>query len=324
MASINHIINKKAKENRETGLNVRSNQSGGRFFEKEGRPNVRFRGVSFLKTFSVYQFMLKIPTWKFLSVMGLFYVAVNIFFAFIYFLIGVEQLGGMEQHSNLGKFWEAFFFSAQTLSTVGYGHVYPISLTANSVAAFESITGLLMFAIATGLMYGRFSQPKAFLIFSKNALFAPFKDGYALMFRFAPYKNHFLTDVEVKVTLVLKMTDKDNEKKNRFYSLDLELSRANTLSSNWTIVHHINEESPLYNLTRDEIKEAEAEILVFIKGYDEEYANSVVSRGSYIADEFVYGAKFDMMYEPSEDKSTTLLHLNKIDSYHHEKLPVTI
>lgn len=324
MASTRNFINRKAKENRETGLSVNSNQSGGRFFEKSGRPNIQFKGVSFLERFSVYQFMLKIPLWKFLAFIGLAYVVVNIFFASIYFTIGVDQLGGMEQQTMHGKFWEAFFFSAQTLSTVGYGHVYPSSLTANSVAAFESITGLLMFALATGLMYGRFSQPKAFLLFSKVALFSPFKDGYALMFRFAPYKNHFLTDVEVKVTLVLKLPDANNERKNSFYSLDLDISKANTLVSNWTIVHPVNEESPFYNLTQQDIKDAQAEILVFVKGYDDEYANSVVSRGSYTADEFVYGAKFNMMYEPSEDKRSTQLHLKKIDSYHEEKLPVNI
>ncbi len=324
MASTRNFINRKAKENRETGLSVNSNQSGGRFFEKSGRPNIQFKGVSFLERFSVYQFMLKIPLWKFLAFIGLAYVVVNIFFASIYFTIGVDQLGGMEQQTMHGKFWEAFFFSAQTLSTVGYGHVYPSSLTANSVAAFESITGLLMFALATGLMYGRFSQPKAFLLFSKVALFSPFKDGYALMFRFAPYKNHFLTDVEVKVTLVLKLPDANNERKNSFYSLDLDISKANTLVSNWTIVHPVNEESPFYNLTQQDIKDAQAEILVFVKGYDDEYANSVVSRGSYTADEFVYGAKFNMMYEPSEDKRSTQLHLKKIDSYHEEKLSVNI
>lgn len=324
MASHRNIINKRAKENTETGLNVNSSTSGGRFFEKQGRPNVQFKGVSFFKRFSVYQFMLKIPLWKFLSFIGLSYVIVNIFFAAIYFGIGVHHLGGMEQQTMEGKFWEAFFFSAQTLSTVGYGHVYPSSLSANSVAAFESITGLLMFALATGLMYGRFSQPKAYLLYSKIALFAPFKEGYALMFRFAPYKNHILSDVEVKVTLVLRLLDANNERKNKFYSLGLELSKANTLSSNWTIVHSVNEDSPFYNLTRQEIKDSQAEVLVFVKGYDDEYANSVVSRSSYTVDEFIFGAKFKMMYEPSEDRSTTLLHLNKIDSYEEAVLPVNI
>ncbi len=313
-----------AKENKETGLSVNSKQSGGRFFQKDGRPNVRFRGISYLQRFSIYQYMLKLPSWKFILFIACSYMVVNLLFACIYFFVGVHHLGGMEEITVLGKFWEAFFFSTQTLSTVGYGHVFPDSLTSNSIAAFESFTGILMLALATGLIYGRFSQPKPYLKYSSIALFAPFKDGYAFMFRFAPYKQHFLTDVEVKVTCVMRYTENENEKKNKFYSLDLELSKANSLASNWTIVHTINEKSPLYQLTRKEIADAETEILVFVKGYDEEYANTVVSRSSYTYEEFVYGAKFDMMYEPSEDKSTTILHMDKIDSYHEEKLPVSL
>jgi inward rectifier potassium channel len=318
------LISRNAQENKETGLSVDSRQSGGRFFEKDGKPNVKFRGIPFYKSFSVYQFMIKIPGWKFLLIVALTYLVVNLLFATAFFFIGVEQLGGMEQQSYSGKFWEAFFFSAQTLTTVGYGHLYPSSLTANAIASFEALTGLMMFALATGLLYGRFSQPKSYLIYSNNALFTPFKDGYALMFRFAPFKNHFLTNVEVKITTVLKVTDEKGNKKNNFYSLQLELSKANTLTSNWTIVHPINDQSPFYQFTKNDFEEAETEMLVFVTGYDEEFANNVVSRSSYTYKEFVYGAKFDLMFEPSADRNSTLLHLDKINSYHTEKLPVDL
>lgn len=324
MTSTKSRLNRLAQENKETGLSVNSKQSGGRFFQKDGRPNMRVRGISYLQRFSVYQYMLKLPSWKFILLIAVAYIIVNLFFACIYFIAGVHHLGGMEEITVMGKFWEAFFFSTQTLSTVGYGHVFPDSLTSNTIAAIESFTGILMLALATGLIYGRFSQPKAYIKYSNIALFAPFKEGYALMFRFAPFKEHFLTDVEVKVTCVMRYTENETERKNAFYSLDLELSKANTLTSNWTIVHSITEKSPFHQLTRKEIADAETEILVFVKGYDEEYANTVVSRSSYTYEEFIYGAKFDMMYEPSEDKSTTILHMDKIDSYHEEKLPVSI
>ncbi len=318
------MTNRKAKENKETGLSVNSKQSGGRFFQKDGRPNVRFRGISYLERFSIFQYMLKLPSWKFVSLIAFAYIIVNLFFATIYFFVGVHQLGGMEENTVLGKYWEAFFFSAQTLSTVGYGHVYPDTLTANSIAAIESFMGILMLALATGLIYGRFSQPKSYVKFSSIALFAPYEGGNALMFRFAPYKQHFLTEVEVRVTMILKYNSTSGERKNEFYNLDLEVSKANTLISNWTIVHPVNEASPIYKLTRKEIEEAEAELLVFVKGYDEEYANTVVARSSYTYNEFVYGARFDMMYEPSDDKTTTIVYLDKIDNYHEVKLPVNI
>ncbi len=319
MASLRKI-NTSAKTDEFTGLSTRATSNAGRFFNKDGAPNVAISGVSFFRRFSVFRFMLELPLWKFLGVILLGYLAVNLFFGAIYALIGVENLGGLDAKTLNGKFWEAFFFSAQTLSTVGYGHVYPSGMAANIVAAGESLLGLLMFAIATGLMYGRFSQPKAFLQYSNNALFAPFKGGTALMFRFAPYKKHFLTEVEVKVTLAAQLFE-DGELRNRFFNLELELSKANALVLNWTIVHPVNENSPFYKLSKEDILQSRAELLVYVKGYDEGYANTVISRTSYTPDELVFGARFVMMYQPSKEGNHTVLDHNKLNEFEPVELP---
>jgi inward rectifier potassium channel len=314
-------INTKAATDENTGLGRNSTSNADRFFNKDGQPNIHIKGVSWLKRSSIFQYMLKVPAWKFLGIIVLFYLVVNLLFASVYTLIGIDNLGGMDAKTLPGKFLEAFFFSAQTLSTVGYGHVYPSGFAANAVAAIESLLGLLMFAIATGLMYGRFSKPRSYLVFSEKALFAPYKDGVALMFRLAPYKKHFLTDVEIKVNLAMEV-NVNGVMKNQFYSLKLELSRANTLTLNWTIVHPIDETSPLFNLTKEDIELSDAEMLVFLKGYDDEYSNTVVARTSYTFKEFVYGAKFKMMYHPSEDGATTILDLDKLNAFDAAPLPV--
>ncbi|MBS1566350.1 MAG: Inward rectifier potassium channel Irk, partial [Bacteroidetes bacterium] len=278
------------------------------------------RGVHMLRRFSIFRFMLEMPFWRFLVVILFCYLAVNLFFAAIYSIIGVEHLGGMDAKTLDGKFWEAFFFSAQTLSTVGYGHVYPAGMPANIVAAAESLLGLLMFAIATGLMYGRFSQPKAYIQFSNRALLTPFKNGVALMLRFAPYKKHQLSEVEVKVTLALPVMD-NGALRTRFYNMELEISKANALALNWTIVHAINENSPFYRLSREEIQNSGAEILVYIKAYDEGYANTVISRSSYTMEELVFGARFVMMYEPDMRGKHTILDHSKLHLYEPAELP---
>ena len=320
MASLRKI-NTSAKTDEFTGLSTRASSNAGRFFNKDGAPNVAISGVSFFRRFSVFRFMLELPLSKFLGIILLGYLVVNLFFGFVYTLIGVQNLGGLDSKTLNGKFWEAFFFSAQTLSTVGYGHVYPSGMAANIVAAGESLLGLLMFAIATGLMYGRFSQPKAFLQYSNNALFAPFKGGTALMFRFAPYKKHFLTEVEVKVTLAAQMNE-DGDLRNRFFNLELELSKANALVLNWTIVHPINEQSPFYNLSKEDILQSRAELLVYVKGYDEGYANTVISRTSYTPNELVFGARFVMMYAPAKEGNHTVLDHNKLNEFEPAELPI--
>jgi inward rectifier potassium channel len=312
-------INKRAQENTETGLSVNSSNNTERFFDKTGDPHIKIRGNSFFDRLSIYRSLLKMPAWKFFLIIISAYIVVNLVFATIYSMIGLEHMGGMETADFHEKYWEAFFFSAQTLSTVGYGHLYPTGYMMNFVAAIESLLGLLMFAVATGLMYGRFSRPRPYIHFSENALFTPFRNGMALMFRMAPYKKHYLTDVEVKVTLGIKAME-DGLQKNQFFSLKLDISKANTLTLNWTLVHVIDEESPFYGLNEDEILQLQPELLVFVRGYDDEYSSTVVARTSYTWKELVFGAKFRQMYYPAEDRQHTIMDLGKLNEY--DKVPV--
>lgn len=317
---LNKKLNNRASTTSESGFGTNSSYSAGRFYNKDGSPNLSVEGVGFFQRLSLYNSMLNLSTAKFIIVVLLFYFVVNLVFALVYSIIGIEHLGGIEQDTTIGKFWEAFFFSAQTLSTVGYGHVYPKSLVANTVAATESILGLLTFAIGTGMLYARFSKPKAFIKYSTNALFAPFNEGTAIMFRMVPYKNHYLMDAEVKVTVAMKI-EENGSPVNRFYNLPLEYTRVNSLTLSWTVVHMINEDSPFYNLNKEDLMLAQAELMVFVKAFDESFSNTVVSRTSYQAEEFVYGARFVLMYHPNEESNKTLIDIDKLDQYEKVALP---
>lgn len=303
-----------------TGFGERGTQSGGRYYRKDGKPNIVRKGINFFDQLSWYHTMLSMPQWKFWLGLIIPYIIVNAVFAFIYYSIGVEHLDGLKHGSPLHNYIESFFFSFQTFTTVGYGHVSPEGTLTSSVAAFESFLGVLTLALAAGLFYGRFSKPKSFLRFSDIALVAPYKDGRALMFRTAPYTNNLLIDAEVKLTLGMKVLRGD-EVKNEFYPLNVEIEKINALLLNWTIVHPINEDSPIYGMSLEELKASKAEIIVFLKAFDEGFANTVVARTSYTSEEIVEGGKFKPMYEPSPDGDTTLLHIDKLNEYENVKLP---
>jgi Inward rectifier potassium channel C-terminal domain/Ion channel len=314
MAFLNSI-NTKAKAFLNSGFGTNSSSYGGRFLNKDGTANVQKRGLGFFNHISWFHTLLDMPSWKFISVILFFYIVINLVFALLYFAIGVEHLNGIDTSDSLWvQFGQAYFFSAQTFTTVGYGHISPSGFLTSAISAAEALTGLLSFAIATGLFFGRFSKPVAFLKFSHNAIIAPYRDGTALMLRVTPYKNTNFTDAEVKVTLGMNVPE-NGVMKNQFYTLDLEMDSINSLNLSWTLVHPITEESPLFQFDTANFAATTGEIMVFVKLFDDMYSTVVSTRTSYTFDEVIYGAKFKPMFSRSTDNSKTVLHLNMLNEF---------
>ena len=315
MALSKQRIDPSLKINNDTGFGTNAANYGGRFINRDGTFNLRKEGLSYWNRFSVYHSMLTMPRWKFITLIVAVYLSINLVFAVVYLMVGIDQLQGVVATTYWGKFKEAFFFSTETFTTVGYGRVNPVGDGANLVAAIEAMSGFLSFALATGLIFGRFSRPKAFLVFSDLALISPYKDGTALMFRFAPYKdNHTLTDVQIRVNIGLKV-QMDGNAEYRYYDLNLERSKVESLPMNWTVVHPIDDKSPFLGFTPEDMEASDVELYVLIRGFDDVYSNFVQQRTSYTYQEIKFNGKFVPMYRESPDGRTTILELHKLNAY---------
>jgi inward rectifier potassium channel len=315
MALLHKKINPVLKVNNDTGFGNNASNYGGRFINRDGTFNLRKEGISFLDRFSIYHNMLTIPRWKFIGVLVLFYFVINLVYTWIYLAVGLDQLQGVIATTPWGKFKEAYFFSTETFTTVGYGRVNPVGDGANFVASIEAMSGFLSFALATGLMFGRFARPRAYLLFSDHALVSPYKGITGLMFRFASYKDkHTLTNVEIRVNIGLQI-QVDGQAEYRYYDLALERTKVESLPMNWTVVHPIDESSPLQGFSYEDMKASDVELYVLIRGFDDVYSNIVQQRTSYTYDEIKFNNKFVPMYRESDDGKTTILELHKLNEY---------
>lgn len=308
-------VNAKVKTEKNTGFGTNANSYGGRFINKNGSANVEKIGLNQFRRISWFHTMVALPAWKFLCVIFAFYFCINLIFASLYYAVGIEHLNGINtDDSQWEVFGQAYFFSAQTFTTVGYGHISPVGFLTSSLSAIEALIGLLSFAIATGLLFGRFSKPTAFLKFSHNALIGPYGENTGLMIRTTPFKNTNFTDAEAKITLGMSV-DVEGVITNKFYTLELEMDKVNALTLSWTLVHPITEDSPLFGMNKVDFSKIKGEILVFIKTFDQMYSNTVAISTSYTFNEVVYGAKFNTMFKQSDDQTKTILDLDKLNSF---------
>ncbi|MCU0335660.1 MAG: ion channel [Chitinophagaceae bacterium] len=306
-------LNPFARANNDTGFGNNSTVHGGRFVNRDGTFNIRREGGGRWRWFSMYYTMLNVPTWQFLLIVFCFFLAMNLLFTLIYLAIGFDSFMGYVPTDAWGKAKELFYFSLHTFTTVGYGRVNPMGDLASFVAGVEAMSGFLSFAWATGMLYGRFVRPRANLQFTRRAVVAPYQGITGLMFRFVALKEkHTLTNVEVKVSLAMKMPEAQGGQ-YQFFDLPLERSQIDSLPMNFTVVHPINEQSPLWGLQADDYAAADVEIYVLVRAFDDVYSANVQQRTSYTYQEVDHGRRFVPMFHESEDGMTTILEMDKLD-----------
>ena len=293
-----------------------SQQQKDRMMNRDGTFNVDRDGLSIVKSMSMYHWLITISWTKFLSMMAAFYFIVNFLFAFGYYLCGADALNGAESTTMTNHFWNCFFFSVETFGTIGYGALNPRSLAANWLMTFEAFFGLVSAAMATGLLFARFARPNAKILYSHNAVIAPFKEGKALMVRIINQRSSQLINIEAQI-IFSWMHERDGRRIRQYHTLPLERQRVTFFPLHWTIVHEIDEKSPLHNKDRDFLKESETEMFVMITATDETYSQTVHSRSSYRYEEIVWGARFKDIFEKSSTGKAIGVNMNRIHDFEH-------
>ena len=262
---------------------------------------------------TLYQHLVSYSWPKFLFLTLLFYLAVNLIFAFVYYLLGTEHLNGIPAGTRVSDFLYCFFFSVQTFTTVGYGHISPVGMITNIVATIEAMSGLMGFALITGLLYGRFSRPNPRIRFSKNMLMAPVKNGYELHFQLVNERKDVLIHPEAQV--IIKLNDKTPEGiVKRYYNLNLRINRIIFFPLNWRVVHEVDDESPLKGLTAKDLQEKEAEVLILLNAFDNVFRQHVYTWREYQAKDILFNARFITPYE-TDNSGQTIMDLNNIDLF---------
>jgi inward rectifier potassium channel len=291
------------------GLTTQFTRPFRRAINRDGTFNVRRNGRTW-RDIHPYLFLINMGWPSFMASIFAAYAVVNAIFAGIYCSLGPGEVLGAEATTAAGRFLNMFFFSAHTLSTVGYGSLAPKGVAANVISSVEALIGVLGLAVATGLLFGRISRPSARMGFSENMLVAPYQDISSLQFRVVNRRSNSLMELEARVML-MTVKDENGQPKREFNLLKLEREKVMFLALTWTVVHPIDGESPLWGKTAEDLKRMQAEVMIVIKAYDDTFAQTVLARQSYRYDEVLWGQRFAPAFFVDDD-GDIVLELKKV------------
>ena len=312
----NKLVVNPDEESRDLGFGaVVARESRQRLLNRDGSFNVGRRGLGFWSALNPYHVLLTMSWPRFLAVVALFFTSTNLVFAVAYLLCGAGAINSTTEVGIGNAFWRAFFFSVDSLATIGYGNLSPSGTAAHTIVAAEALAGILGTALITGLVFARFSRPTAQIVFSQRAVIAPYRGATALMFRVANARSNQIIELGCKV-LFARFEDGDGQSIRRFYALSLEREKVVFFPLSWTIVHPIDEDSPLYGLTAEDLRRGNAEFLILLTGTDETFSQMVHARSSYLDDEIIWNARFASVFNrrgADEPVTIDIRRLNDIE-----------
>ncbi|HTL47109.1 MAG TPA: ion channel [Verrucomicrobiae bacterium] len=250
----------------------------------------------------LYHRLLSISWPRFFGIVSAVYFLINILFAEAYYACGPEALEGIRRGSVGTHFLDCFFFSVQTIATIGYGRISPLGIWPNILVTIEALTGLMLLGLLTGLLFSRFSRPTARVLFSRNALITLEGGTPRFFFRLANQRLNQIVEAHISAALVKTETNAEGEKYRRIYDLALERSVTPLFIMTWTVVHPIDKTSPLHGMTAASLAETETEILISVTGMDNVFSQTIHARISYTVDDILWEHRFEDMLTRRDGK----------------------
>lgn len=260
----------------------------------------------------LYYWLLSLSWPQFLMVITFIYLNANFLFALIY-LTGGDGIA----NARPGSLTDAFFFSIQTLSTVGYGSMHPQTLYTQILVTVEILVGLVLITILAGLMFARFSKPTARVLFSNVAVICLYNKIPTLMFRAANKRDSHILEAQVQVSFLRNEITHEGHQLRRFYDLQLTRSRTPVFSLSWLVMHPIDENSPLFGESLESLENTEGEIWVTLSGIDETFCQTVHTRHSYTISDIVWNMRFVDIFS-RQDKGEVYIDLTRF----HDVIPM--